>query len=65
VYRCALMCEAFVFKWWDALDAGSLKDCYDWSQVFAPNPTHLRLVVPAIMALVLYEFVTILPRFID
>jgi hypothetical protein len=26
------MCETFVFKWWDALDAGSLKDCYDWSQ---------------------------------
>jgi hypothetical protein len=22
-----------VFKWWDALDAGSLQDCYDWSQV--------------------------------
>ena len=27
------MCEVFVFKWWDALDAGTLKDCYDWSQV--------------------------------
>lgn len=30
---CALMCEEFVFKWWDAMEAGTLKDCYDWSQV--------------------------------
>ena len=27
------MCETFVFKWWDALDTGTLKQCYDWSQV--------------------------------
>jgi hypothetical protein len=34
--RCALMCETFVFKWWDALDAGTLSDCYDWSQARLP-----------------------------
>jgi hypothetical protein len=51
------MCEAFVFKWWDALDAGSLKDCYDWSQA-SPQPFF------AIATLVLIDVVTMSLRFI-
>jgi hypothetical protein len=49
---CALMCEEFVFKWWDAMEAGTLKDCYDWSQVHTPP-----LPLPTLLSLLLLHFV--------